>query len=256
MTDNSSEFGGRVALITGAGTGIGRTTARRLAAGGAQVVVTDKHEGRMRETTDQLTDGFPQTAIAGYQLDIEDRAQFDDVFARVEREVGPIQIYVWNAALNIPEPVFEQDPERFDRIMYANTNNLWYSCARVVQQMKRAGGGVIVNVGSIAPDSGAAATEPAYAMSKAAGRALINGMVKAGGEFNIRANEVVMGMVTGTRFTDTRPEMQEALVPQVPLGRLGRTEDIAEAIAFLASDRASHISGAVLNVSGGFHVRL
>ncbi|TMK62789.1 MAG: SDR family NAD(P)-dependent oxidoreductase, partial [Actinobacteria bacterium] len=62
MTDNSSEFGGRVALITGAGTGIGRTTARRLAAGGAQVVVTDKHEGRMRETTDQLTDAFPQTA--------------------------------------------------------------------------------------------------------------------------------------------------------------------------------------------------
>jgi len=256
MTIDRGEFDGKVVVVTGAGAGIGRTIAHRLAAGGADVVVTDKHQGRMHETAEALASAFPGVRVAAHVLDIEHRNEFDQVFAEVESDLGPISIYVWNAALNIPQPIFEQDPQLLDRILYANVNNCWYSCVRVVEQMRRAGGGAIVMIGSIAPDVGAAADEPAYAASKAAGRALMHGLARAGGPFQIRCNEVVMGPVIGTRFTDTRPESLSVFLPQVPLGRNARTEDVSEAVAFLASDRAGFISGAVLNVTGGMFLRL
>jgi NAD(P)-dependent dehydrogenase (short-subunit alcohol dehydrogenase family) len=255
-TEFAKEFEGRVAVITGSGAGIGRATAARLAAGGATVVITDKHEGRMREAVDEVGAAHPDAVVTGHLLDIEHRDEFDDLFTQVERDVGPIQIYVWNAALNVPEPIFEQDPELLDRILYANVNNCWYSCTRVVDQMRRAGGGSIVMCGSFAADTGAASGEPAYALSKAALRNLMNGLVKAGGPFNVRVNEVSMGFVSGTRFADTHPEMVENFLNSVPLGRLASTEDVAEAIAFLVSERASFVTGTVVNLSGGQFVRL
>ena len=247
----SQDLVGQVSVVTGAGAGIGRAIARRLAAGGAFVVVTDKHEGRMEETVALIeADGGPG-GVAGYRLDIELRHDFDHVFGEVHKTHGPITNYVWNAALNIPEPVFEQDAELLDRILYANINNCWYSCRAVAEQMKTVQGGVITMIGSMAPDVGAVESEPPYAMSKAAVRALSQGIAKAGGPFNIRCNDVIMGLVTGTRFTDTRPDMADEWLQSVPLGRHGAVTDIAEAVAFLSSDRASFITGTVINVTGG-----
>ena len=251
-----SEFAGQVALVTGAGAGIGRAICHRLARGGAIVVPTDKHGGRLAEVAGELREQWPDGFGMEAVLDIEHRDQFDEVFADVADKVGPIQIYVWNAALNLPQPIFDHDPDVFDRIMYANVNNCWYSCARVVEQMRNAGGGSITMIGSIAPDVAATVREPPYAMSKAAVRALVFGIAKEGGPFNVRCNEIVTGLVTGTRFTDTRPDRAAASIAEVPLGRLASVEDIAEAVAYLSSDRASFVTGEVLNVSGGLFVKL
>jgi NAD(P)-dependent dehydrogenase (short-subunit alcohol dehydrogenase family) len=250
------EYKGRVALVTGAGAGIGRAICRRLAAGGATVVPTDKHEGRLAEVVADLQGSWPNAVGMAPLLDIEHRDQFDRVFAEVATRLGSIDIYVWNAALNVQQPIFEHDPELFDRILYANVNNCWYSCAKVVEVMQRGGGGSIVMIGSIAPDVAATVREPPYAISKAACRALMLGIAKAGGPLNVRCNEVVTGLVTETRFTDSRPDRAAASMAEVPLGRLATVGDIAEAVAFLASDRAGFITGESLNVSGGLYVSL
>ena len=119
--------------------------------------------------------------------------------------------------------------------------------------MKRAGSGSIVLVGSIAPDVGATEREAPYGISKAAERALMYGMARAGGPMNIRCNEVIMALVEGARFTDSRPEKAAEYAAQTPLGRNAKTEDIAEAIAFLKSDRAAFVSGEVMNVTVAYY---
>ena len=252
----AGEFSGRVALVTGAGAGIGRAVCRRLAEAGAVVVPTDRHAGRLQEVARELDELRAGSVGLATELDIERRADFDRVFAEAEVRCGGIDIYVWNAALNLQQPIFEHDPDLFDRILYANVNNCWYSCSRAVDAMRRRGGGSIVMIGSVAPDVVATVREPPYAVSKAAVRALMLGIAKAGGPLNIRCNEVVMGMVTGTRFVDSRPEQAEAMRAEVPLGRHATVDDIAEAVAFLASERAAFVTGESLNVSGGWYLRL
>ena len=223
------ELHGAVALITGAGAGIGRATARRLAAGGAHVVLTDKHQGRLDEALEAVRECDPVHEPVAHLLDIEKRDDFDRVFAAVEDALGPIGIYVWNAALNVPMPIFDYDPELFDRITTANVGNCWYSCRTVSAQMARSGGGSIVLIGS-----------------------MMLGIARAGGPSNIRCNEVVMAYVEGTRFADSRPETAAAFAAQTPLQRNATTDDIAEAVAFLASERAAFVSGDVMNVTGGY----
>ena len=163
----SAEFDGRVALITGAaGAGIGQATARRLAAGGARVVVTDIHERRTHDVSERLADDFPDTTVLGIPMDAGDRAQIDATVARVTDELGPIQILVNNAAVNVVGTIFDYDPEHWDWCMRVNLSGPWYLCRAVMPLMRDAGGGVIVNVSSYAPDVGGGGVEAPYAIAK------------------------------------------------------------------------------------------
>lgn len=257
MMTRSQEFAGQVALVTAAaGRGIGQAVARRLAAGGATVVVTDIHERRTREVAAAIAADYPEVTVAGHPLDAGDRAQIDAVVDTVTASLGPVRILVNNAALNILGPIFEYDPADWDRVVQVNLTGPWYLCRRLMPLMREAGGGVIVNIGSYAPDVGGGGIEAPYAATKGGLSALTRGLAHEGGPHGIRAVYLSMGVVAGTKFAEDNAELLASMPGTIgPLGALPSAADIAESVAFLASDRARFVTGEVLNVAGGSYMR-
>ncbi len=252
----ATEFDGRIALVTAAaGAGIGQATARRLAAGGARVVVTDIHERRTREVAAAVAADYPGTTVLALPMDAGDRDQIDAVIDEVVRTLGPVQILVNNAAVNVVGSIFDYDPENWDWCVRVNLSGPWYLCRAVMPLMRDAGGGVIVNVSSYAPDVGGGGIEAPYAITKGGLNVLTRSCAHEGGPFGIRAVTVATGVVTGTKFIDDHPEILEAPGSQGPLGSYADAGDVAEAIAFLASSRARHITGEILNVAAGAYMR-
>ena len=240
----TTEFDGRIALVTAAaGAGIGQATARRLAAGGARVVVTDIHERRTREVAAAIAADHPASTVVGYPMDAGDRAQIDDVVAEVTRTLGRVQILVNNAAVNVIGSIFDYDPEHWDWCVRVNLSGPWYLCRAVMPLMRDAGSGVIVNVSSYAPDVGGAGIEAPYAITKGGLNVLTRSCAHEGGPFGIRAVTVATGIVTGTKFIDDHPEILDGPGARGPLGTFATADSVAEAIAFVASDRARHITG-------------
>jgi NAD(P)-dependent dehydrogenase (short-subunit alcohol dehydrogenase family) len=247
-------FDGRIALVTGAaGAGVGQATARRLAAGGARVVVTDVHERRTREVAAAIAADFPATTVVGYALDAGDRPQIDDVVAAVTDTLGPVQILVNNAAVNVIGTIFDYDPENWDWCMRVNLSGPWYLCRAVMPLMRGAGGGVIVNVSSFAADVGGNGMEAPYAVTKGGLNVLTRSCAYEGAPYGIRSVAVSLGIVQGTKFIADHPEILEENRP--PLGSYADATEVAEAIAFLASDRAGHITGDILNIAAGSYMR-
>jgi NADP-dependent 3-hydroxy acid dehydrogenase YdfG len=171
------EFAGQIALVTAAaGRGIGQAIARRLAAGGASVVVTDIHPGRTHDVSAAIAADYPKATVVGYPLDAGDRDQIDAVVDEVTATLGPIRILVNNAALNVIGSIFDYDAADWDRVVRVNLTGAWYLCRRTMPLMRDAGGGVIVNVGSYAPDVGGGGIEAPYAATKGGVSALTRGL--------------------------------------------------------------------------------
>jgi NAD(P)-dependent dehydrogenase (short-subunit alcohol dehydrogenase family) len=251
-----NEFAGRVALVTAAaGAGIGQATARRLAAGGASVVVTDIHERRTREVTAAIQADYPKVRVVGYRLDAGDRENIDAVVGDVARTLGPVQVLVNNAAINVLGSIFDYDPANWDWCVRVNLSGPWYLCRAVMPGMRDAGAGVIVNVSSYAPAVGGMGLESPYAITKGGLEVLTRSCAHEGGPYGIRAVTVSMGLVTGTKFANDHPELFERGDTAGPLRGFPSAQDVAEAIAFAASDRARFITGDVINVAAGAYMR-
>ncbi len=130
---------GRVALVTGAaGEGIGQATARRLAKAGATVIVTDSHEGRTREVSARLADELGTERVRGEVLDIRDRRAIDDVVRRTASAVGPVDVLVNNAAINVLSPIHDMSPEEWDETLAVDLSAPWYLCRAVRTVLGRA----------------------------------------------------------------------------------------------------------------------
>ena len=245
---------GQVALVTGAaGAGIGQACARRLALEGARVAVSDVHERRTHEVTEALTKEFGD-AIAGYVLDVSDRSRCDAVIAEVERDLGPIDILVNNAAINILGPVSEYEPEDWDRVIDVDLTSCFYLCRRVLPGMKERRSGSIVNITSVAGYLHGGGREGPYGAAKAGLHALTRGVAFEAGPFGVRCNAVAPGIIW-SKFVERFAKSFENAVQETPLRRFGTPEDVANAVAWLCSDESSFVTGETLNVSGGWYMR-
>jgi 3-oxoacyl-[acyl-carrier protein] reductase len=242
---------GRVALITGAaGAGIGRATARILARDGASIAVTDVHQRRLDETVAELREEG-SIRVAGYILDCGSRADIDIVLPKVTAELGLIDILVNNAALNPMSRVTEMSPDVWDEAVAADLSGPWYLIRAVLTGMITLRRGSIVNVTSIAAYISPADEGP-YAAAKAGLHSLTRTVAREYGHHGIRCNSVAPGLIW-TRFMEKYEARFRADVERTPLRRFGRPDEVAEAIAFLAGDASSFITGETVNISGGLY---
>ena len=244
-----AEFADKVALITGGSRGIGRAIALRLAASGANVAICGRGEEAARTVADEITAlGLQSFAQAADVSDADQAAQI--VKATLERW-GRLDILVNNAGITRDNLLMRMKEEDWDAVMATNLKGAFNCCKAAVRPMMKARGGRIINISSVVGISGNAG-QANYAASKAGLLGLTKSLAKELGSRNITVNAVAPGFVPDTGMTgDLAEEAIEGLTAQIPLGRFGSVEDVAHAVAFLASDGSAYVTGQVLAVDGG-----
>lgn len=242
---------GKVALVTGSSRGIGRATAELFARSGARVVVSSRKEEGCREVVEAIrAAGGEAIAIAANASSLEDT---EALVERAAAELGPIDVVVANAGINpIFGPITDLPDSAWDKVMAANVSSILWLARRTFPAMAERGGGAMVVISSINALV-ARAGVGAYNVSKAAELSLVRTLAAEWGEHNVRTNAIAPGIVkTGfSKGSWSDPETQASNEKRIALGRLGRPEEIAEAALFLASDRASFVTGHTLVVDGG-----
>lgn len=246
----SRRLQGRVAIITGAAQGIGYATARKFLDEGATVMACDISQDSIDKAVASLS---ANGAVSARAVDVTARDQIDAMVAEVTREHGRIDILVNNAGITLDARLQKMTDEQFDRVIHVNLKGT-YNCARaVIDTMIRQGSGVILNASSVVGIYGNFG-QTNYAASKFGVIGFVKTWARELGPKGIRCNAVAPGFVA-THLLDTIPQkVLDQLTERVSLRRLGTPEDIANVYTFLASDEASYINGAVIEVSGGLTV--
>ena len=238
----------KVAIITGSARGIGQATALKFAAEGARVVVCDLDRKAVDEVVAQITASRGQAI--GFAVNVVDKASIAAMVKGVTDKYGRIDVLVNNAGI-VDDAMFRKmTDEQFDRVIDINLKGT-FNCARaVVDIMIAQGSGVILNASSVVGIYGNFG-QTNYAASKFAVIGMAKTWARELGRKGIRANAVCPGFVETTILKSIPEKVMQAMIDRVPLGRLAKPEEIANTYAFLASDEASYINGAVIEVSGG-----
>lgn len=243
------DFSGKVAIVTGAGQGIGMVVAEILSRRGAAVAIVDLDRGRAEGVAAGVRKAGGRAMAC--VIDLASKEQVDGMVKEVVATFGRVDILVNNAGWTRNQPFLDDTPDYWDRVIDVNYKAQIYTCRAVLEPMIEQGGGAIVNVASDAARVGSP-RQIVYAGAKAAVIGFSKGLVTEVSRHNIRVN------VVSPSTTDT-PLTREALTPEqierrqkaIPLGRIGRPEDQANAIVFFASDAAAYITGQILSVNGG-----
>jgi 3-oxoacyl-[acyl-carrier protein] reductase len=254
------KLAGRVAFITGGGSGLGRAIAEAFAKEGARVAVNDLVEPAAKETVSALP-GAGHLALAG---DVSDAARVAAMFAEVERAAGRLDVLVNNAGVDhVPgdgldqlgsggPQILKMGDDGWSRMLAIHLNGAFLCAREAVRRMLPAKSGSIINMSSIAGLGGLGTLH--YSTAKAGLLGFTRSMARDLGRYNIRVNAICPGAID-TPMSRRIPEpMIKGLLALTPLGRVGRPEDIAAAALYLASDDAAYVTGQALSPNGGVHI--
>ncbi|MCE0766733.1 3-oxoacyl-ACP reductase FabG [Pseudonocardia kujensis] len=234
----------RIAIVTGAGRGIGRAIAERLAADGCTVVATDVDEATAKDTGASV-------GGVGLRADVTDRGSVDAMVAQVRSEYGRIDVLVNNAGWDLAVPFVDSDPADWDTIIRINLYGVLHTCKAVLPIMIEQRGGTVVNLASDAGRVGSSG-EAVYSAAKGGVIAFTKTIARETARHGINANCVCPGPTDTALFASMGGEkLRESLVKAIPFRRLAQPSDLAGAVAFFASPDAAYMTGQTVSVSGG-----
>ncbi len=236
----------RVAIVTGAARGIGLAVAQRLVADGLQVALLDRDEAATREAAASLGEGAQP-----FICDIADSASVNATIAAVVARWGRIDVLVNNAGIVGPnKPLIEVGDEEWARVVAINLNGAFYCCRAAAPEMLKHDWGRIVNIASIAGKEGNP-NLAGYSATKAAVIGLTKSLGKELALTGVRVNAIAPAVIETEILEQATPETRAYMVSRIPMGRPGRSEEVAALVAWLASEECSFSTGAVYDISGG-----
>jgi 3-oxoacyl-[acyl-carrier protein] reductase len=246
----------KVALVTGSSRGIGKTIALKLAEAGASLVINYKsNSGAADEVVESIKKMIENPAKGGgrkvisIQCDVSNFADVEEMVKKVTKEFGRIDILVNNVGPFLYKSIYDTTIQEWHQIINSNLNSTFYCCKAVVPIMRKQKSGNIINIGAPnAERTQGYLKNCAYAVAKTGVVVFSKSLAREEAKNGIRVNVINPGFIETDEYTE---EMKKEMPKQVPLGRLGKPEDIANAVLFLVSDEANYITGSVLNVHGG-----
>ena len=243
---------GKVAIVTGAASGMGAATARRFGREGAKVVVADMLENEGRAVAQEIVRA--NGAAEFMRLDVADEANWNAVVDATIAKYGKLDVLVNNAGISGSAVEDTLDTMMWDRLMEVNGRGVFLGVKFAVPAMKAAGGGSIVNISSISGVVGQNRIHIGYNASKGAVRTLTKAAAVQFGRDKIRVNSIHPGLMPAMRTSGATadPSFRAEMLRAVPLGRSGEVDEVANAILFLASDESSYITGSEIYVDGGY----
>ena len=247
-------FQDKVAIVTGGASGIGAATARGLSREGAKVVVADWNMENLQKMEGEMKDeGRP---FLGLKIDVSLETDVQKLVNQTVSHFGCIDFLVNNAGISPKlrgkkQNLWEMSVEEWDRVMAVNIRGVFLCCHFAVPRMIERGSGAIVSLSSQAAKAGSAITGGHYAISKAGVVGLTKMLAREIAPYKIRVNAVAPGRIDTPMIWDVPVEVNEQIRKNIPLGRLGKAEEVADPILFLLSDAASFITGAVIDINGG-----
>ncbi len=247
------DFENKVALITGGTRGIGRATAVLLAEGGAKLALTYSGNDAAAQEAKAAAEAAGAPSVLLLKFDVGDAAACQAAVEECVAKLGGVHVLVNNAGISIDGLIMRYKAEDLRRTLQVDLESAFHLCKAVTRPMMKQKGGAIVNLTSVIGEMGNGG-QTAYSMAKAGLIGLTKSLAREIGSRNIRVNAVSPGWIDTDMTRDLPAEAKTAMAAGAPLGRAGTAREVAEAVAFLASDRAAFITGEVLRVNGGLYM--